>query len=87
MEEWQPMSPSLQAGMWNSHMVELNVSSGTDRWERVFQPDARNAWQAYPQLGALTMTADGGAFGVASGLTWAFRDTAGSVLRANSVTC
>jgi hypothetical protein len=87
MEEWKPLSPALQAGRWNSHMVELNVSSGTDRWERVYQPDDRNAWEAYPQLGALSMTADGGAIGPATGLTWTFHDTAGTTLRQNSVGC
>ncbi len=87
MEEWKPLSPALQAGRWNSHMVELNVSSGTDRWERVYRPDDRNAWEAYPQLGALSMTADGGALGPATGLTWTFHDTAGTTLRQNSVGC
>jgi len=88
MAESVPMDEDLQAG-GDAHMIQLTSGAGGHVLSNT-KIDPRTAWPTSPMrtAGAVYLTLDGAANGQpATGLSWEFRNTAGTVLRSSSTTC
>ena len=84
MSEYIPLDASGQAG---GHMVQLIAGGGGHKLGST-QRGPRVAWSQGGTAGMLSLTLNGSANGgAASGVTWAFKNTAGNVLRTGSVGC
>ncbi len=89
MERYQPMNADLQVGQPDSHMVELVSGAGGHNLTPTMDTDPRNAWQVTKTTGAAYLTLVGGGSGVATALSWEFRDTNGNAIpgSSSSVSC
>jgi hypothetical protein len=88
MEEYQPLDANLQPGV-GAHMVEILAGSGGHTLNNT-TIDPRTAWPTSPLKsgGAVYVTLVGAANGQqATGLSWEFRDSAGTVLHTGGTTC
>ena len=88
MAESVPMDADLQPGA-GAHMIQLTSGAGGHVLSNT-KIDSRTAWPSAPMrtAGAVYLTLDGAANGqTATGLSWEFRNTAGTVLRSSSTTC
>ncbi len=84
MSEYIPLDAAGQAG---GHMVQL-ISGGGGHSLGSTQRGPRVAWGQGGTAGMLSLALNGSANGgTATGLTWAFKNTAGNVLRTGSVGC
>jgi Calcineurin-like phosphoesterase len=83
MQQYLPLNGALEAGMPDSHMVELISGAGGHKAATGTDGDARAAWQSNTVPGAVYLTAVGGATGDASALDWAFKDASGAVVTGN----
>ena len=84
MSEYIPLDAAGQAG---GHMVQLIAGSGGHSLGGT-QDGPRVAWSQGGTAGMLSLTLNGSMNGgMATNLTWAFKNTAGNVLRTGSVGC
>jgi hypothetical protein len=84
MSEYIPLNSAGQAG---GHMVQLIAGSGGHSLGST-QRGPRVAWSQGGTAGMLSLALNGSASGgTSTGLTWAFKNTAGTVLRTGSVGC
>jgi hypothetical protein len=89
MAEYQPLDADLQPGTAGAHMVEIIAGAGGHVLSKT-KVDPRTAWPAVGSKtgGAVYVTHVGAANGgQATGLSWEFRDSSGTVLRTGSTTC
>jgi hypothetical protein len=89
MAEYVPLDADLQPGA-NAHMVQLIDGAGGHVLSNTKIDATRTAWPSSPMktAGVVYITLDGAANGqTATGISWEFRNTAGTVLRSGSTTC
>ena len=86
--EYKPMDASLMTGQPGSHMVDLIAGSSGDILGSG-GTDPRVAWK--PQVktvAVLYLTLNGAASGgIATSISWVYKDLAGTVLRSGSINC
>jgi hypothetical protein len=85
MEEVAPMNAGLITGQPDSHMVELISVAAAARWVTNATSDSRVSWRLYQVPGAVFVQHNG--TGGGQSLTWAFRNSCGTVQRSGSVAC
>jgi hypothetical protein len=86
--EYAPMDASLLTGQSGSHMVDLIAGSSGDSLGGAGS-DPRLAWKPTGKpVAVVYLTLNGGANGgIATGISWQYRDLSGNVLRSGTVTC
>jgi hypothetical protein len=86
--EYAPMDASLQTGQPGSHMVDLIAGSSGDSLGGAGS-DPRLAWKSVGrQVAVVYLTLNGAADGgIATSISWQYRDLSGNVLRSGTVTC
>ena len=88
MAEYEPLDADLQPGA-GAHMVEILAGSGGHTLNAT-KVDPRMAWptSSLKSAGAVYVTLVGAANGgQATGLTWQFKNSTGTVLRSGGTTC